>query len=185
MTTHTHSKESTTMATRNLPTTTDASTPEPRLPTDWEPHWPTLERDAHDPVYLAENDPVETARTTLADFGGIVPDEPDRVEVPIDTRDTTTQTSVFQYPCKWWRDVDRLEQLFDDRDLSMREISDLLGDDVGYEVVRTNLNDFGIRDPDEEQGLASILENGPADLVGDPVETDNSYTKYTKRGRSA
>jgi len=173
------------MATRNLPTTTGGIAPEPRLPTDWESQWPALDT-AHDPEYLVTNDPTETDAMALADFGGIEPDDPDRVEIPIDTRDTTTQTSVFQYPCKWWRDADRLEHLFDDRDLSMREMSDLFGDAVGYEVIRTNLEDYGIRTPDKDGSMASQLaEMDPEDLGLSPTVETDSHEKYTKRGRSA
>ena len=172
------------MATRN-PQTTDAPLAEPRLPTEWEPHWPALDTD-HDPEYLVTNDPVETDATTLADFGGIDPTDPERLEIPIDTRDRTRQTSVFAFPRKWWRDADRLEALFCERDLSMREISDLLGDVVGYEVVRTNLEDYGIRTPDKDGSMASRLAaTDPEDLGLSPQQSDDSHAKFTKRGRSA
>ncbi|PGF14312.1 hypothetical protein CP556_24960 [Natrinema sp. CBA1119] len=152
------------MATTTRPTTET----QPTLPTNTF-QWPAFDRE-HDPEYLTTNDPAETETRTLADFGGSVPEEPDRPEIPIDSRETTEQTSVFRYPAKWWRDADRLAHLFDERDLSIGEISDLLGDDVGYEVTRTNLNELGVRDPtDGKSGMAAFLSEASPGDVGDPL----------------
>ncbi|ELY68873.1 hypothetical protein [Natrinema versiforme] len=151
------------MATTQTPTT-DA----PTLPTNTHP-WPAFDRE-HDPDYLAENDPTETERTTLADFGGIEPSEPERATIPIDDRETTRQTSVFEFPTAWWTDADRLETLFDERDLALGEISNLFGDDRCYEVVRSQLNELGVRDPDTDgAGMAAFLENASPGDVGDPL----------------
>lgn len=175
------------MATRNLSTTTDAPTTRPALPTaHWTVQWPAFDRD-HDPTYLHTNDPTPTDATTLADFGGNAPGDPERPQVPVDDRDMTKQTSVFRYPEWWWRDADRLETLFHDRALEIGEISDLFGEDIGYEGVRDNLNKRGVRDPDDESktGAAALESLNPEDAGLSPLQSDDSHAKYTKRGRSA
>lgn len=151
-----------------MATTTRPTTDAPTLPSNTHP-WPAFDR-AHDPEPLTENDPTETERTTLADFGGIEPSDPERAAIPVDTRDTTEQTSVFEFPTAWWTDADRLEALFDDRDLSIGAIADLFGDDRCYEVVRSNLNELGVRDPTSfSSGTAAFLENASPGDVGDPL----------------
>jgi len=171
------------MALRNPSTTTDAAPANPRLLAHGS-EWPTLDTE-HDPTYLAENDPVETEPTTLADYGAIVPDDFERRQDPDDTRDRTHQTSVFQFPRKWWHDADRLETLFCDRDLSIAEISDLLGDDVGYEGIRSNLNQRGVRDPDANlSGAALLAATDPEDVGLSPLRSKPSDTKFSKRGRA-
>lgn len=180
MSTRNHSK-GTRMATTQSPTT-DA----PTLPTNTYA-WPAFDRE-HDPVYLHTNDPAETETRTLADFGGRVPEEPTRPSFPIDSRDQTEQMSVFAFPRTWWHDADRLAQLFDERDLSIVEISALFGDDVGYEVVRSNLQDYEIRTPERDGAMATQLANpdfGPEDIGLSPSQTDDSHSKFTKRGERA
>ncbi|QCW05299.1 hypothetical protein [Natrinema pallidum] len=144
------------------PPTTDAT-----LPTDWTLQWPAFDRD-HDPEYLATNDSTSTTQRTLADYGGNAPTDPERPSFPTDTRERTEQQSVFRYPREWWRDADRLEALFHDRDLAIGEIAELLGDDACYEVVRTALEDYGVRDPGDDSLAAQLEAADPGD-VGDPL----------------
>ncbi|WP_233274407.1 hypothetical protein [Natrinema thermotolerans] len=168
------------MATTSRPTT-DA----PTLPTDWTDAWPTLERDGHDPEYLVTNDPAATEARTLADYGGVEPTDPDRPTIPTDDRQRSEQTSVFEYPREWWADADRLAHLFDERGLSIRGISELFGDDRCYEVVRSRLTDFGIRDPDEPQTGAALLASMDPEDAGLSPTTDDDHARFSKRGRSA
>ena len=151
------------MATTQQPTTDDA----PTLPSSTY-QWPRFDRD-HDPEPLTTNDPTPTERTTLADFGGIDPTDPDRPQLPMDTRDRTEQTSVFAYPRPWWDDADRLEWLYHDRDLAIGEIAALFGDDIGYEVVRSNLITHEVRDPATDGSLADKLAAMNPEDVGDPL----------------
>ncbi|WP_148263731.1 hypothetical protein [Halopiger xanaduensis] len=163
------------MATTQTATTADA----PTLPTDWTDAWPALERDDHDPQPLATNDPTPTTQRTLADYGGSDVVEPDRPSFPVDDRDHTEQASVFCYPTEWWDDADRLETLYHDRDLDIREISDLFGDDRGYEAVRSKLNETGVRDPDAEKTGADLLASlDPEDAGLSPMlEDDDADTR--------
>ncbi len=178
MSIHDHPKGTPKMATTTTPT--DA----PTLPTDTY-EWPTLEREGHDPQPLTTNDPAATERTTLADFGGIVPTDPERAAIPTDDRERTCQTSVFAYPRQWWDDPDRLAALFDARDLSIGTIADLLGADCCYEVVRSRLAEYGIRDPGEAQTGADLLASMDPEDAGLSPTTDDDHAKFTKRGRSA
>lgn len=155
-----------------------------QLPTPhWTVQWPTLSED-HDPEYLAENDPAETSQQTLACVG-ISPADPDpRPWVPVDDRDHTRQTSVFEYPVEWWDDADRLEALFAEHD-AVAPIADLFGPDRCFETVRSRLEAFGIRDPSEPTTLVEKLEAMDAEDAGLSPSTDDDYSQFSKRGRSA
>jgi len=74
------------------PQTTDA----PTLPTNTHP-WPAFDR-SHDPVYLVTNDPTPTEGTTLADFGGNSPADPETVLLvapsPLETTKLNLESAV-------------------------------------------------------------------------------------------
>ncbi|WP_245724317.1 hypothetical protein [Natronorubrum texcoconense] len=151
------------MATRTL---TDADI-EPTLETTWLAQWPTLERD-HEPTPLVTNDRTETDQTTLAEHGLALPDAaPERPTVPVDDRDRTEQTRVFDFPKPWTDDADRLEALFADRSLS--ELVDLFDGYRCFETVRSRLKKYGIRDPSEPKSLADRLAAADPGDVGDPL----------------
>ncbi|APX98727.1 hypothetical protein [Natronorubrum daqingense] len=148
------------MSTQNPPTQTQ---PTARL------EWPTLDLE-HDPQPLEENERIETEQSSLDAFGVPNPREPTPTPTfPVDDRPTTEQAPIFQFPRPWIDDADRLEHYFDERELSISDLSDLLGTYRSFETVRDRLKHYGIRVPDDHRTLAQRLESMEPGDVGDDL----------------
>ena len=157
MSTRTHPKGTTTMATRNPTTTTDAPTTQPTL------------------AAFADADRAAAIRRYRS--GDMLWEIADALESDCETvaRDLR-QAGVL----KPYDDPRALAHLYHDHDHTLAELAALFDYARGPESIRFRMEKYGI-----DRGYTpsqTLDELNPEDLGLSPMQTDDSDTKFSKRG---